>query len=65
MASYIPSKGVHTGLKDEADGELCLRILRVTTPLPHISPGIWLGENRQVQQTPGSFSSVVMKMAID
>ena len=64
MASYIPSKGVHTGLKD-ADGELCLRILRVTTPLPHISPGIRLGENRQVQQTPGSFSSVVMKMAID
>jgi len=26
MASYIPSKGVHTGLKDEACGELCLRI---------------------------------------
>jgi hypothetical protein len=40
-------------------------VLRVMTPFPHISPGIWVGENRQVQQTPGSFSSVVMKKVID
>jgi hypothetical protein len=39
-------------------------VFRVTTPLPHIFPDIQLGENRQVQQTPGPFSSVVMKMAI-
>jgi hypothetical protein len=29
MTSYIPSKGVHTGLKDEADGELRLKIHKI------------------------------------
>lgn len=44
MASYIPSRVMQAGSKDEADGaktKTKTKVVKVTRPLPCISPGIW------------------------
>jgi hypothetical protein len=42
-----------------------MKVLKVTRPLPHISPGISAWKEVWVQQTPGFISSLVIKLAKD